>query len=106
MKRSLGTRIKTVLDVDQTLTHVDEVALEMGPLLEGFSAALTDFTATLDRFGQALDRFSHAAETIDTTAARMEPLITDLAKTLESVQLVTSPLAMAREQVRRVRSKE
>ncbi|RHW28676.1 hypothetical protein D0Z08_02130 [Nocardioides immobilis] len=60
VKRTLGSRIKTVLDVDQTLTRVDEVALEMA----------------------------------------------DLAKTMESVQLLTSPIAMARDGVRRVRSKE
>lgn len=60
MKRTLGSRIKTVLDVDQTLTRVDEDALEMA----------------------------------------------DLAKTMESVQLLTSPIAMARDGVRRVRSKE
>lgn len=60
MKRTLGSRIKTVLDVDQTLTRVDEDALEMA----------------------------------------------ELAKTMESVQLLTSPIAMARDGVRRVRSKE
>lgn len=105
-KRTLGTRIKTVLDVDQTLNRVDEVALEMGPLLETFTGALNEFNATLERFGQSLDRFSHAAETIDGTAAKLDVLITDLGKTLDAVQLVTSPITLARDGVRRVRSKE
>lgn len=106
VERSLRSRVKTVLDVDQTLQRVDSVAADMGPLLESFATALNDFNATLERFGQSLDRFSSAAETIDATAAKMEPLMNDLTKTLQSLQVVTSPLAMAREGVRRVRPKD
>jgi len=106
VERSFGSRIKTVLDVDQTLQRVDGVAAEMGPLLEAFATALNDFNATLERFGQSLDRFSNAAETIDETAAKMEPLMSNINKTLESLQVVTSPLALARESVRRVRAKD
>jgi ABC-type transporter Mla subunit MlaD len=104
VERSLGSRIRTVLDVDQTLQRVDSVAADMGPLLESFAAALNDFNATLERFGQSLDRLSNAAETIDATAAKMEPLMNDLTKTLQSLQMVTSPLSFAREGVRRART--
>ena len=106
VERNLRSRVKTVLDVDQTLQRVDGVAAEMGPLLESFASALNDFNATLDRFGQSLDRFSNAAETIDATAAKMEPLMNNLTSTLESLRVVMSPIALAREGVRRVRPKD
>lgn len=82
------SRVRTMLDADQTITKLDATADRLNETLDTFAALLVDFTAALEGFNTSIrgfdgtvDNFQGVVEKADGLLSRADLLLAPLAAT-------------------------
>lgn len=100
-RRPVRQRARTLLDVDLTVGNVEATTKEIANLLIKFEAALDGFTTSLDAFTGALTQFGEASALINDTAQRLDGIMNDVQPIIDALGVVSSPVNLAKTQIRR-----
>lgn len=69
------SRIRTVLDVDQTINKLDATADRLNVTLDTFGSLLVDFTAALNQFNESVAGFNGTVGDFQTVVQRADGLL-------------------------------
>jgi ABC-type transporter Mla subunit MlaD len=101
-RRPVRQRARTLLDVDLTVGKVESTTSDLAALLVKFEAALDGFTTSLDAFTGALTQFGEASALINDTAQRLDGIMNDVQPIIEVLGAVSTPMNLAKSQIRKV----
>lgn len=101
-RRPVRQRAKTLLDVDLTVGKVEATTADLANLLVKFETALDGFSSTLEAFTGALEQFGEASALINDTARRLDGIMDDVQPIIEVLGAVSSPVNVAKSQLRKV----
>jgi ABC-type transporter Mla subunit MlaD len=71
----LRSRVRTVLEVDQTINKLDATADRLNDTLDTFGALLADFTAALHQFNSSVAGFNGTVTDFQTVVERADGLL-------------------------------